>query len=163
MREQRGLGPRPSQPLVAGAPPKHLSPTHWFRPPGAHTIRAQQVQTQRIRLVTPVLAFALSACASAAQSTPTSPRPSASQLASSPVSTRLATRTPRVTVVDAAYVADELGTAEQAIRNPDPPPSESASLGQRQQLGYHRLAAHPDWVPVVLNAAPALVRSAIQD
>jgi Transglycosylase SLT domain len=79
------------------------------------------------------------------------------------VSTRLATRTPRVTVVDAAYVADELGTAEQAIRNPDTPPSEYASLGQRQQLGYHRLAAHPDWVPVVLNAAPALVRSAIQD
>jgi transglycosylase-like protein with SLT domain len=121
------------------------------------------VQTQRIRLITPVLALALSACASAAQSNATLPRPSASQLTSSPVSTRLATPTPRVTVVDAAYVADELGTAEQAIRNPETPPGDYASLGQRQQLAYHRLAAHPDWVPAVLNAVPTTVRSAVQD
>ena len=118
--------------------------------------------TQRIRLIS-VLALTLSACASAAQSTATSPRPSASQLTSSPVSTRLAIPTPHVTVVDAAYVADELGTAEQAIRSPETPPGDYASLGQRQQLAYHRLAAHPDWVPAVLNAVPTSVRSAVQD
>jgi Transglycosylase SLT domain len=121
------------------------------------------MRTQRIRVITALLAFALSACASVTQSAATSAPPSASHLASSPVSTRSVTPTPHVTVVDAAYVADELGGAEQAIRSAETLPGEYASLGQRQQLAYHRLAAHPNWVPAVLNAVPASVRSAVQD
>ena len=75
----------------------------------------------------------------------------------------MATPTPHVTVVDAAYVADELGGVEQAIRLPETPPDGYASLGQRQQIAYHRLAAHPDWVAAVLNSVPTSVRAAIQD
>ena len=40
---------------------------------------------------------------------------------------------------------------------------EYASLGDRQQHGYQLLAAHPDWVPAVLNAVSPTARAAIQD
>ena len=116
-----------------------------------------------IRLIAPVLAFALSACASATQGVATSAHPSASQVTPSPAGSPMATATPHVTVVDAAYVAGELGGVEQAIRLLDTPPEEYVGLGQRQQGAYHLLAVHPDWVPAVLNAVPASVRSAIQD
>jgi soluble lytic murein transglycosylase-like protein len=69
---------------------------------------------------------------------------------------------PHVTVVDAAYVAAELGGVEQGIRLPDTPVEEYANLGVRQQSAYHLLALHPDWVAAVLRAVPASVRSAIQ-
>src|SRR4029077_7765573 len=115
-----------------------------------------------IRLTTPILAIALSACGAAAQGAAPPARPSASNLAVVAANSRMMTPRPPV-VVDAAYVADELGTVEEAIRNPDTPTGEYASLGQRQQIAYHRLAAHPDWVPAVLNAVAPSVRSAIQD
>jgi transglycosylase-like protein with SLT domain len=116
-----------------------------------------------IRLIAPILAAALSACGPATQGGVRPVGPSASPLAPSAASSPVATPRPHLTVVDAAYVADELGSVEQAIRNPETPPEEYASLGQREQLAYHRLAVHPDWVPAVLNAVPASVRSAIQD
>ncbi|HVS06399.1 MAG TPA: lytic transglycosylase domain-containing protein [Candidatus Dormibacteraeota bacterium] len=116
-----------------------------------------------IRLTAPILAIALSACGAAAQGAAPPARPSASHLAVITASSPVATPRPHVVVVDAAYVADELGTVEQAIRNPATPPGDYTSLGQRQQIAYHRLAAHPEWVPAVLNAVPPSVRSAIQD
>ncbi len=112
------------------------------------------------RLIAPLLAIALSACgttqavAPAHSSTP-SPTPS-------PTSAPTPAIAPRVTVVDAAYVAAELGAVEQAIRLPDTPVEEYANLGVRQQSAYHLLAAHPDWVPAVLAALPVSVRSAVQ-
>jgi Transglycosylase SLT domain len=115
------------------------------------------------RLIAPVLALALSACASTAQSVAPSAPPSASHVTPSPASSPAATATPPVTVVDAASLAIELGSVEQAIRLPDTPSDEYASLGQRQQHAYHLLATHPDWVPAILNAMPAALRSAIQD
>jgi soluble lytic murein transglycosylase-like protein len=114
-------------------------------------------------MILPALAIVVSGCASAAQSAAISPHPSAPLLTSKTANSPVARPTPRVTVIDAAFVAEELGTVEQAIRLPGTPPSYYASLGQRQQIAYHRLAAHPDWVPAVLNAVPAMVRSAIQD
>src|SRR3977135_1036146 len=116
-----------------------------------------------IRLTAPILALALSACGTAAQGAAPPARPSATHLAVVTASSPAATPRPHVVVVDAAYVADELGGGEQAIRDPATPPGDYTSLGQRQQIAYHRLAAHPDWVPAVLNAVPASVRSAIQD
>src|SRR2546428_3773381 len=121
------------------------------------------MRTPGLQLVVPVLAIVVSGCASAAQGAATSPRPSAPRLTPSTAASPVAKPTPRLTVIDAAFVADELGTIEQAIRLPSTPPADYASLGQREQLAYHRLAAHPDWVPAVLNAVPASVRSAIQD
>ena len=114
-----------------------------------------------IRMVVPVLAVALSGCASAAQGATTSPRPSAAHLTPSPANSPTSTATPRV--IDAAYVADELGGVEQAIRLAETPAGEYPGLGQMQQSYYHLLGAHPDWVPAVLTAVPAPVRSAIQD
>ncbi|HET9847933.1 MAG TPA: lytic transglycosylase domain-containing protein, partial [Candidatus Dormibacteraeota bacterium] len=64
-------------------------------------------------------------------------------------------------VIDATYVADELGGVEQAIRLPDTPSSEYASLAIREQKAYHLLADHPEWVQVVLDAMPPALRSAI--
>src|SRR5436853_5470375 len=109
-----------------------------------------------LRLIAPLLAVALSACGASQGGTP--PHPATPTPTISPT----ATPTPRVTVVDAAYVATELGGVEQGIRLPDSPAEEYLSLGRRQQSAYHLLAAHPDWVPAVLNALPASVRSAVQ-
>ena len=115
-----------------------------------------------IRLIAPVLAIVLSACTSVAQGAATTARPSASVPTPSPASSPSATPTPHVTVVDAAYVAAELGGVEQAIRLPGTPVAEYANLGVREQSAYHLLAAHADWVPAVLRAVPASVRSVIQ-
>ena len=105
-----------------------------------------------------MLAVALSACG--ANQAGTASR--ASTPAATPTLSPTAAPTPRVTVVDAAYVATELGGVEQGIRLPDSPAEEYLSLGRRQQSAYHLLAAHPDWVPAVLNALPASIRSAVQ-
>jgi hypothetical protein len=115
----------------------------------------------RIQVIAPILAIAVSACGAAQGAAPPA-RPSASNLAVVAANSPVVKPRPPV-VVDAGYVADELGSVEQAIRNPATPAGEYASLGQRQQIAYHRLAAHPDWVPAVLNAVPPSVRSAIQD
>src|SRR6202011_5375249 len=116
-----------------------------------------------IRMTAPILAIALSACGAAVQSAAPPARPSASHLAVITATLPVATPRPHVVVVDAAYVADELGSVEQAIRDPATPPGAYASLGQRQQIAYHRLAAPPEGAPAVLNAVPPSVRSAIQD
>lgn len=110
--------------------------------------------------VTTVLA--LTACSpSVPQSAQLSPRPSPSArvaIAATP------SPSPSLipTVVDAAYVANELGGVEAAIRAPNTPTFEYADLGQRQQHAYHLLAAHPDWVAAVLAGVAPSVRSVIQ-
>src|SRR5256886_11256909 len=114
------------------------------------------MQPPVLRLIAPLLAVALSACGASQAGTP--PHPATPTPTISPT----AAPTPRVTVVDAAYVATELGGVEQGIRLPDSPAEEYLSLGRRQQSAYHLLAAHPDWIPAVLNALPASVRSAVQ-
>ena len=111
-----------------------------------------------LRLIAPLLAVALTACGASQAGTPSRPSTATPTPAISPT----ATPTPHVTVVDAAYVAAELGGVEQGIRLPDTPAQEYLSLGRRQQSAYHLLAAHPDWIPAVLNALPASVRSAVQ-
>ena len=113
------------------------------------------------RLIAPILAIALSACGTSQAATPA--RTSTTlQPTASPLSSPTATATPHVTVVDAAYVAAELGGVEEGIRLADTPEQEYLGLGRRQQSAYHLLAAHPDWVPAVLAAVPASVRSAVQ-
>lgn len=112
------------------------------------------------QLIAAVLIIALSACGASQAATPASP--SAQQPTPTPVSSATAAPTPRVTVVDAAYVAAELNGVEQGIRLADTPAQEYLSLGQRQQSAYHLLAAHPDWVPRVLSGVSPSVRSAIQ-
>jgi len=111
-----------------------------------------------LRLIAPLLALALTACGASQAGTPSRPSTATPTPATSPT----ATPTPHVTVVDAAYVAAELGGVEQGIRLPDTPAQEYLSLGRRQQSAYHLLAAHPDWIPAVLNALPASVHSAVQ-
>ena len=107
-----------------------------------------------------MLAVALGACGASQAGTPL--RASTPAATPTPAISPTATPTPHVTVVDAAYVATELGGVEQGIRLPDTPTEEYLSLGRRQQSAYHLLASHPDWVPAVLNALPASVRSAVQ-
>ena len=115
-----------------------------------------------IRLIALAHALILSACASAAQGAATTARPSASAATPRSASSPESAFTPHVTIVDAAYVAAELSGVEQGIRLSDTPVEEYANLGVRQQSAYHLLAAHPDWVPAVLRAVPASVRSTIQ-
>jgi soluble lytic murein transglycosylase-like protein len=118
------------------------------------------MQVSVIRLIVPVLAVVLSACG-AAQAT-TQSRPSAAPVSPSPAVSPTAAPAPHPVVIDAAYVANELGGVEEAIRAPDTPAPEYLGLGQRQQEAYKLLAAHPDWVPSVLNAVSPTARSAIQ-
>ena len=65
-------------------------------------------------------------------------------------------------MIDAAYVADELGGIESAIRAADTDGPEYVALGQRQQQMYHLLAAHRDWLPAVLSAVSGPVVGIIQ-
>jgi hypothetical protein len=121
------------------------------------------------RVVAPFLALSLCGCGTAAQHTTSSlvsvtHRATPSPSAAPSLIGSAATPTPRrAAVINAAWVADELGGVEEAIRRPDTPATEYASLGERQQRAYHLLAAHPDWVAAVLGAVPASVLSAIQD
>jgi len=107
-----------------------------------------------------MLAIALSACGATQAVTPA--RPSPPPATPTPVSSPTATPAPQVTVVDAAYVAAELGRVEEQIESPDTPTRRYLSLGRRQQSAYHLLAAHPDWVPTVLGAVPASIRTAVE-
>jgi hypothetical protein len=113
-----------------------------------------------IRLIAPILAILVSACGATQAVSPA--RSSATAATPSPTSSPTVAAAPRVTIVDAAYVAGELGGVEEGIRLPDTPAQEYLGLGRRQQSAYHLLAAHPDWVPAVLAAVPASVRSTIQ-
>src|ERR671937_1273507 len=109
--------------------------------------------------ITLLLGLALSACGTTARlQAASSNRPAVS---ATPIA-RVAATPVKPVVIDATYVANELGGVEQAIRLPDTPDSDYASLGVRQQKAYHMLAAHPDWVAVVLDAMPPALRSAIQ-
>jgi hypothetical protein len=111
-----------------------------------------------LRLIAPALAIALSACGATQAAAPA--RSSTPSATATPVSSP--TTPPHVTIVDAAYVAAELGGVEQGIRLSDTPAQEYLSLGRRQQSAYHLLGAHPDWIPAVLSAVPPSVRSAVQ-
>jgi hypothetical protein len=107
----------------------------------------------------------LAACGTAAQAGKASPRPSTSPASTGQASTAVATPqpSPTPTVIDAAYVASELAGVEEAIRVADTPTEEYVELGYRQQQAYHLLATHAAWVPTVLDALPASIRSVVQD
>jgi hypothetical protein len=113
-------------------------------------------------MIAPVLALALTACGTAQASTQGRPSASVVSPIPSPTPSPSPTPTPHV-VIDAAFVAGELGAVEDTIRMPDTPGDEYASLGDRQQRAYQLLVAHPDWVPAVLGAVSPTARSAIQD
>src|ERR1700693_815861 len=115
-----------------------------------------------IRMIAPVLAFALTACGAAQADMQGRPSASPASPIPSPTPSPSPTPTPHV-VIDAAYVAGELGTIEDAIRMADTPGDEYASLGDRQQNAYQLLAAHPDWVSAVLTVVSPTARPAIQD
>jgi hypothetical protein len=119
------------------------------------------------RLSPSILALVLCACGGTGHSAVSStnvaahhPSPSATARATAAPT---AASTPSAPVIDAAYVADELGYVEPALRSGDTEAVEYAGLGDRQQRAYHLLAAHPDWVPAVLSAVPASVRAIVQD
>lgn len=59
-------------------------------------------------------------------------------------------------------LANDLGAVEQAIALPDTSAPAYAYLGQQEQHDLLLLEAHPDWIPVVLNALPSSVRPRIQ-
>jgi Transglycosylase SLT domain len=107
----------------------------------------------------------LPACGNAAQVSNGSARPSRSPSSAGQASPAVATPQPSPTpvVIDAAFVANELAGVEEAIRVADTPTEDYVELGHREQQAYHLLAAHPDWVSVVLTALPVTVRSVAQD
>ncbi len=121
-----------------------------------------QLRTTSLALL---IAVTLSACGGAARLGGTA------RLQASPWNRPASTATPLASVaatpvqpivIDATYVADELGTVEQAIRLPDTAVTEYPSFAIRQQKAYHLLVAHPEWVQAVLDAMPPALRSAIQ-
>ena len=119
-----------------------------------------------LRVIVPVVALSLSACGPATQSLKTVPSHPASRSASltaEPASSPSPTAPSAPSIVDAISLATELAGVEQAIRIPDAAAEEYAVLGERQQHGYHLLAAHPDWVAAVLSAVPTPLRAVIQD
>jgi hypothetical protein len=120
------------------------------------------MRTAGIRLIAPMLAITLSACGGSQAAKAARPSAPPQPPTPTPVSSPTPTPTPKVTVVDAAYVVAELYEVEQAIRLPATEVEEYVSLGRRQQTAYHLLAAHPDWVPPVLDALPPSLRAAVQ-
>jgi soluble lytic murein transglycosylase-like protein len=119
------------------------------------------------RLIPWLLALGLCACGAttpaAISSTSMAAHQGSPPATATPTPAPATSLTPQAPVIDAAYVAAELAYVETAIRSPDTEAVEFAALGDPQQRAYHQLAAHPDWVPAVLAAVPASVRSAIQD
>jgi hypothetical protein len=113
-------------------------------------------------MIAPILAFALASCGAAQAETQAHPLAARVSASPSPSPSPSPTPTPHV-VIDAAYLASELGGVVDAIRMAATPGDEYASLGDRQQHGYQLLAAHPDWVAAVLSAVSPTARSAIQD
>jgi Transglycosylase SLT domain len=109
-----------------------------------------------LRPIVPLVALILSACGSS-QSAVIHSAPSVSR---PPAATPVPSVPP--TTIDATYVANELGAAEADIRAANTPLSDYAELGRRQQLAYHLLAAHPDWVPAVLSSVPSEIAATIQ-
>jgi hypothetical protein len=120
------------------------------------------MRVSAVRIIAPVLAVALTACGAAQAGLQARPSGAALSPSPPPSPSPSPTPTPHV-VIDAAYVASELGGVEDAIRMADTPGDEYASLGDRQQHAYQLLAAHPDWVPAVLSGVSPSARSAIQD
>jgi soluble lytic murein transglycosylase-like protein len=118
-------------------------------------------------IVAPITAITLASCGAASQAETPRLVSASYQADGSPGVASSAGATlkqrPRVSVINAAYLASELGSVELAIRQPGTPGSEYASLGQRQQRAYHLLAAHSEWIPAVLGWVPSSVRNAIQD
>lgn len=122
----------------------------------------------RPRLVVLLAALLLGGCGGVSQGTARQTHPAPSTASVSPAAAVTASAStpapsPTIPVIDAAFVAQELAGVEQAIRIPDTPTDEYVDLGHRQQQAYHLLATHSDWLPAVLNAVPAPMRSIIQD
>ncbi len=59
---------------------------------------------------------------------------------------------------DPAGLAEQIHTAEQAIRDPATPPAEIAYYGHLQQVAYRALAERPDWDDAVAAALPEELR-----
>lgn len=59
---------------------------------------------------------------------------------------------------DPAGLAEQIRTAEQAIRSADPTPIELAYHGHLQQVAYRALADRPDWDGAVAQALPEGLR-----
>ncbi len=120
------------------------------------------MRVRSVGMIAPVLAFALTACGAAQAGMQARPSASLVSPTPSPSPSPSPTPTPPV-VIDAAYLASELGTVEDAIRMADTPGDQYAGLGDRQQHAYQLLATHPDWVSAVLDAVSPTAREAIQD
>lgn len=69
---------------------------------------------------------------------------------------------PVVQVDPVASLAAHLMAIESRLRSPKTPFVQFGPLGQNQQDAYYQLMAHPDWMPRVLQAAPADLRPVIQ-
>ncbi len=59
---------------------------------------------------------------------------------------------------DPAGLAEQIRTAEQAIRAPDPSPEELAYYGHLQQVAYRALTDRPEWDEAVAGALPEDLR-----
>src|SRR5207245_10721342 len=110
------------------------------------------MRVRSVGMIAPVLAFALTACGAAQAGMQARPSASLVSPTPSPSPSPSPAPTPPV-VIDAAYLASELGTVEDAIRMADTPGDQYASLGERPPHDDQRLAKHPAWDLDALHAA----------
>ena len=66
------------------------------------------------------------------------------------------------TLSSAKAVARELAAAESGLRADGRTAESTRAFGQRQQLAYRTLAAHPEWAAAVIAAVPADLQVAVQ-
>jgi len=85
---------------------------------------------------------------------PPSSRPAPTAAPSSAVST--------LSEGDPASVAVAIAASETAIRDPGTPVSTLERHGQAQQVAYRQLAAHPEWLPQVLDKVPASLHGTVR-
>ena len=124
-----------------------------------------------MRRLSLIAACALFACAAPlTQATPTTSAPVAAAtttLTPSPAPTAAPTATPvptprplPVAAEEPGALADQIRTAERAVRDPAVTGEELAWMGHLQQLAYRRLVERPEWRDAVLQAVPTELRSA---
>jgi hypothetical protein len=103
----------------------------------------------------------LAACSGGGSPTPAAPTSRPPTAATGP-STTAATRAPERPATAAGRLADELTSAETAIRDPATPASRLPVLGRGQQEAYRSLVRRPRLLPEVLRLVPASLRPTVK-
>jgi len=129
-------------------------------------LRPRLFSTAGTRIVCVVLVAGLTGCAwpsrDLAGRTNATPAPSTRASPSSGAPSIPIAPSPTPLPDEPGRLAEQLVSVETAIRSDTTRPRRIPLLGRSQQEAYRELAAHPEWIPIVLSRVPLEVRTIIE-